>query len=159
MAHAGNSNMTIRVFAASDSMPQPADLQSWLDEHGHSAPLNVTGDDLGWLSIEFTAPSLDATIRIERYLTEEDDLRDELDTWAGWVENQPECEATTRLMQQIITTGQVFTIRAVASTNDANLITELEAIARWYARAAGGVYQMDGRGLCSASGDVLITEV
>ena len=47
----------------------------------------MTGDDLGWTSIAA------GDLLIERYLTEADDLRGELNTWAAWVESRwiPRC--------------------------------------------------------------------
>jgi hypothetical protein len=158
MARAGNSDMGIRVFAASEAMPQPVDLQRLLGDRGRSASLSVTGDDLGWLAIEFTAGESDATIRIERFLTDEDELRDELDTWAGWVESQPASVIATKLMQQIVSTRQVFTIRVIPPLEKLDRSSESETVAQWLAVVSKGVYQVDGCGFFGASGDILVAE-
>jgi hypothetical protein len=136
-------------------MPQPVDLQHFLHGQGIGGPLAVTGDDLGWLSIEFQVA--EGTIRIERFLTEEDELRDELDTWAGWIESQPATVTTTELMQRIISTRQVFTIRSVPAV-EGETQDNSEMVARWLARASQGVYQVDGRGFLGPSGELLLGE-
>jgi hypothetical protein len=143
--------MWYRVFASIDDAPQPADLQSLLRDAGLDLPIHVTGDDLGWTAIDipWTVP-----LRVERYLTEADDLRGELDTWAGWVESLPASSVTTSLMQQIVATRQLFTM----SCSAAAAATVYDRIAAFMARQARGIYQVDGRGFFAADGGLLLPE-
>src|SRR5262245_16787659 len=88
--------MWFRVFAPSETMPQPADVQQRLRELGRDVALDVKGDDLGWTSIDAGG------LRVERYLTDEDELRDELDAWAAVAE----AWGGEALMPRIIATRQ-----------------------------------------------------
>jgi hypothetical protein len=135
--------MWLRVFASTDTMPQPADVQQRLRELGRDVALDVKGDDLGWTSIDAGG------LRVERYLTEEDDLRDELDAWAAVAESWD----GESLMGQIIATRQLFTLHG---PNDSAAI--LEGLARVLAGATGSFYHADGRGFCAADGSLLLSE-
>ena len=136
--------MWFRVFAANETMPQPADLQARLREQGRDVALDVKGDDLGWTSIAAGG------LRMERYLTDEDDLRDELDAWAAVAEAWgDECG----LMQRLIAARQLYTLHG---PDDA--IEILDALARWLAGGTSGFYHADGRGFCAADGTLLLAE-
>lgn len=127
-----------RVFGLNELMPQPAELQSrfgWGEIH-------VRGDDLGWTSIEAD------TLRIERYLADADDIRDDLDAWAAWIESRPPFPQQTALMQQIISTKQLLTFQSESG----------EEIAKFLAAATEGLYQIDSRGLFAADGMLLLDE-
>jgi len=137
--------MWFRVFASTETMPQPADLQQRLRELGRNVSLDVKGDDLGWTSID------SAGLRIERYLTNEDDLRDELDAWAAVAESWGDGPAG--LMGRIIATRQLITLHG---PDDSAAI--FDALARWLASATTGFYQADGRGFCSSDGTLLLAE-
>jgi len=150
--------MGCRVFALSEAMPQPANLQRFLGETGCDAPLAVTGDDLGWLAIEIEPVEPASTLRIERYLTDDDELRDELDTWAAFVESRSDSASTTILMQRIVSTRQLFTVRVIPFVGATNTILTIEPIARWFARETDGIYQIDGRGFLTAAGELLMPD-
>jgi hypothetical protein len=135
--------MWFRVFAATETMPQPADVQQKLRELGRDVPLDVKGDDLGWTSIDAGG------LRVERYLTDEDELRDELDAWAAVAE----AWGGEALMPRIIGTRQLFTLHGPD-----NSAATLEALARFIAAATAGFYHADGRGFCAADGTLLLAE-
>jgi len=134
-----------RVFTSSNHMPQPADLQAMLREAGFDAPLDVKGDDLGWTTIDVP---LAAPLHIERFLTEEDDLRDELDTWAAVAESWG---ADGPLLERIIGTRQLFTVRGAGES------PAVELAARFLAERTGGLHQADGRGLLRPDGTALLS--
>ena len=79
-------NVWYRVFGLNATTP---DLVA-LSEHLHAAGLPVIahfrGDDLGWTGGELVLG--DQSVAVERFLTKEDDLRDDLNTWAGWLETR-----------------------------------------------------------------------
>jgi hypothetical protein len=124
-------------------MPQPADVQQKLRELGRDVALDVKGDDLGWTSIDAGG------LRIERYLTDEDDLREELDAWAAVAESW----GGESLMPRIIATRQLFTLY---SPDAASAV--LEELARFLAMETAGFYHADGRGFCAADGTLLLAE-
>jgi hypothetical protein len=123
-----------RVFGLNDVMPQPAEMQArfgW-------GEIAVRGDDLGWTSLEA------GNLRIERYLPEADDIRDELDAWAAWIETREQ----TDLMQHVISTRQMFTFESDSG----------ESIARWLAARTDGTYQIDSRGFFDRNGKLIVEE-
>ena len=71
--------MWYRVFCQTDAAPSPAELLAALEAAGLRVRGDFRGDDLGWtiadLSLGTSTP-----VRVERYLTEADDLRDDLNT-------------------------------------------------------------------------------
>jgi hypothetical protein len=75
-----------RVFGANESQPAPADLLA----HLHGAGLSVTGhfrgDDLGWFAAELVVAVGETPLQLERFLATEDGIRNELNTWAAWLE-------------------------------------------------------------------------
>jgi hypothetical protein len=139
--------MWFRVFAPTEMMPQPVELQQWLRELGLDLPIDVKGDELGWTTIDA------AGLRIERYLTDEDDLRDELDAWAAVVESWGDGPVATSLMQRIISTRQLLTLQG---GDDGG--TMIEGLAQFLAATTAGVYHADGRGFLSADGTLLLAE-
>ena len=78
--------MYFRVFSLRETTPDLAALLEHLHANGLPAIANFRGDDLGWTGGELILGDLSVTV--ERYLTKEDDLRDELNTWAGWLETR-----------------------------------------------------------------------
>src|SRR6476469_9168690 len=63
-----------RVFGITDTEPP---LQSL-------APESVQADDRGWFRAQVVVGR--TMTNVERYLADEDGIRDELNTWAAWVE-------------------------------------------------------------------------
>jgi hypothetical protein len=132
--------MWFRVFVPTEAMPQPAAIQALLG----GVPLDVKGDDLGWTSIDA------GELRMARYLTDEDDLRDELDAWAAVAESWGDAAG---LMGRIIATRQLITLHG---PDGAAAI--LEDVARRLATATDGFYHADGRGFFAADGSTLLGE-
>jgi hypothetical protein len=141
-----------RVFGLNDATPALAVLL----EHLHSQGLRVTGhfrgDDLGWTGGELVLD--DQSVAVERYLTKEDDLRDELNTWAGWLETRADQPRHGELMQHVIGTKQLITLRPADGASD----RLCDDACRWLAGKTDGVYQVDGRGFLAADGTVLLSE-
>lgn len=123
-------------------------------EHLHAAGLpavaHFRGDDLGWTGGELVLG--DQRVAVERYLTKEDDLRDDLNTWAGWLETRTDQPRHRELMRQVIGTKQLITLKAAEDTQ------RCEEVCRWLAAGTGAVYQIDGRGFFAADGTLLLTE-
>jgi hypothetical protein len=150
--------MWLRVFSRSDSNPSPVRLS----EHLHAAGLPVVptfkGDDLGWtegaLALAAGTPLL-----LARFLTVEDDLRDDLNGYAAELEGYSFQPAATGLMERVIQTKQLITVRKPVDHADELTLDRLaEATVTWLAAETDGVWQADGRGWFAADGTPLVTE-
>lgn len=132
-----------RVFGASETGPAPAAILERLN-----ALLPATGafhgDDAGWFRAELTVAG--GTLELERFLSTEQGIRAELNSWAAHVEASGDSPAHVRLMERLIQARQLFTLRG--SAPDAVCV----ALCGLLAAATDGVYQIDGRGFFAADG-------
>jgi hypothetical protein len=138
-----------RVFASGDAAPDLAELQQELYRLGAAAPARARGDDLGWTAVEIDLA--DGPLRVERYLAKEDDLRDDLNAWAAWLETREGEPNHRRLMERVVQSRQLFTLTAPAGGGPVGLC-------RWLAARTDGVYQIDGQGFFAADGTPLLAE-
>src|SRR4051812_3197995 len=100
--------MWYRVFASQSNGPVPSSLLEALHAQGFSVEGRFRGDDLGWFGCEFHFPA-GAPVYLERFLPKEDEIRDDLNTWAAWVEAQHYEPRRFDLMEKIVQTQQLFT--------------------------------------------------
>ena len=113
------------------------------------------GDDLGWTSGELRFSGAGTPVFVERYLASEDDVRDDLNAHAAELETYTHSPNHGRLMQHAIQTKQLITLRKpIDAANEVMLEQVLEESCRFFAVATNGVYQVDGRGWFSASGEL-----
>jgi hypothetical protein len=149
-----------RVFGTRDAGIEPAALLSALSGHvGHQVTGRFRGDELGWFEGELGLRG--TRLELQRYLAAEDDLRDELNTWAAWLESQEDQAESPRLMRHMIATAQLFAFRLAdrVAHEDAYLIEELcTGLCQLLARATDGIYQLDGKGFFDADGMLLVAE-
>jgi hypothetical protein len=148
-----------RVFGLDESPPDPAALV----EHLHAAGLPVRGDFRGdgpdWTGGQLTLRPGTTPVYLERYHTKDDDLRDDLNTWAAWLETQDHDPHHRPLMQHVIATKQLVTIRRPLDWPDEVALDRLcEAVCQFLAGRTAGVYQADGRGFFTADGALLLAE-
>jgi hypothetical protein len=144
--------MYFRVFSLNDETPDLAAMLEHLHAAGLPAIAHFRGDDLGWTGGDLVLG--DKAVTVERYLTKEDDLRADLNTWAGWLETRSDQPRHGELMQHVIGTKQLLTLRAA----DSALGSLCDEVCRWLAARTEGVYQADGRGFMSADGALLLPE-
>ena len=150
--------MWLRIFGRSLQLVPPVKLIERLHEMGFPVVPSFKGDDLGWtegsLAIESGSPIL-----LSRYLTKEDDLRDDLNAYAAELESMSFQPAAAGLMERVIQTQQLITVRKpVDFANEVRLDALCETICRTLAEFTDGVYQIDGRGWFAADGNQLIQE-
>ncbi|MBA4190256.1 MAG: hypothetical protein C0467_19905 [Planctomycetaceae bacterium] len=150
--------MWYRIFGRSESETSPASLA----EHLHAAGLLVEphfkGDDLGWTSGELRLPN-SSPVFVQRYLTKQDDLRDDLNAYAAELETCDYSPNNGMLMQHAIQTKQLITLRKpIDAADEVTMENLLETTCRFLATATEGVYQIDGRGWFSAGGELLLQE-
>jgi len=150
--------MWYRVFCRSEAEVKPAELQARAQQPGRPVTGDFRGDDLGWTAAELSLGS-GSPVYAERYLTGEDDLREDLNTWAAWLEAQDHEPNHARLMEHVIQSRQLVTIRKPMDHPNESAIEDLcRALCRTLAAAADGVYQVEGDGWYSAGGERLLTE-
>src|SRR5437879_733250 len=104
--------MWLRVFSIKEEAPKPESLLQHLQGQGFSVLGDFCGDALGWFRADFRLEGEGEPIHLQRYLTTEEELRDELNSWAAWLEEAQETPHTRRLMQQVVGSNQVFTLQA-----------------------------------------------
>jgi hypothetical protein len=151
--------MWCRVFGRSDIEPSPVALAERLHAVGVAAEPHFKGDDLGWTSGELRLPGGDTPVMLQRYLTAEDDIRDDLNSHAAELETMDYSPHNTRLMEHVIQTRQLVTLRRpVAAADEVAVEAALEEACRFLAEATDGVYQVDGRGWFAADGTLLVPE-
>src|SRR5207237_1102167 len=91
-------------------------------------------------------------VNVEHFWAQEDDLRDDLNAWAAWletVENNPHGAA---LMAHVIQTTQLFMIES-SDHNEKQL-----DLCCFLAGTTEGVFQIDGKGFFSKDGCLLVPE-
>ena len=145
--------MYFRVFGLAGDSPDLAALLEHLHARGLPAVAHFRGDDLGWTGGDLVLG--DSTVTVERYLTREDDLRDDLNTWAGWLETRSDQPRHAELMQHVIGTKQLVTLRPPPGGAADGFCDE---VCRWLAAQTAGVYQVDGRGFIAADGTLLLPD-
>jgi len=151
--------MWSRVFGCNDTTPEPAELSVYLRTLGLPTAGQLRGDDLGWTGMELNLPAGGTPVYVERYLTGTDDLRDDLNTWAAWLETQDHEPRHRSLMEHIIGTRQLVTIRRPLDHADEVTLERLcTAVCQWLAMRTDGVYQVDGEGFYAADGTLLLHE-
>jgi hypothetical protein len=148
-----------RVFGSNDAQIPPAALLEHLAGFGSKATGRFRGDDRGWFHAELALPEEGGQIELERYLAEEEGIRDELNTWAAWLETQEDNPQHGRLMQHVIASRQVFTLHlAETAEGGAEGAGVCQSLCRFLAAQTAGVYQVDGQGIFAADGALLVKE-
>lgn len=150
--------MWYRVFGSTLHEPAPAALAAHLHALGLVVEPHFKGDDLGWTEGELRFAT-GSPVLLARYLTKEDDLRDDLNAHAAELETMTYSPNSVPLMERVIQTQQLVTLRKpVDVPNEVLLERVLEECARFLATATEGVYQIDGRGWFTAAGELLVQE-
>lgn len=151
--------MWYRVFGLDEREASPAALAAHLHALGLPVEPHFKGDDLGWTSGELRLPGARTPIFLERYLASTDEIRDDLNAHAAELETCTYSPNHERLMQHAIQTKQLITLRKpIDAADEVMLDLVLEESCRFLATATDGVYQIDGRGWYSASGEQLLQE-
>jgi hypothetical protein len=126
---------------------------------GIAAVPHFKGDDHGWTTGELHLPSGGTPILMARYLTVEDDLRNDLNAYAAELETMTHSPHATRLMEQVIQTQQLMTIRKpIDHADESQLDRACEALVVYLARQSDGFYQIDRRGWFSSTSELLVEE-
>ncbi|OAI45877.1 hypothetical protein AYO44_02460 [Planctomycetaceae bacterium SCGC AG-212-F19] len=151
--------MWFRIFGTRDTIPAPAALLEHLQTQGMRVEGHFKGDDLGWFDVDFVLPGAAQPLHLDRYLTEADDLRDQLNAWAAWLEAQEGSETAHRLMQHMIAVQQLFTLSCPRDRSEEEATAGFcQELCRYLAKQTDGVYQIDNQGFFAPDGKLLIKE-
>jgi len=150
--------MWYRVFCRSESSLSPSSLLEHL--HANALPVagHFKGDDLGWTGAEliFGAGS---PIYVERFLAKEDNLRADLNSWAGFLETCDYSPNHAMLMERVIQAQQLITLRKPIDHSDEVSVDKLcLAVCGFLAELADGIYQIDDDGWYAADGELFLKE-
>jgi hypothetical protein len=146
-----------RVFGTTEAQPAPERLL----EHLHQAGLPVSGkfrgDEEGWFEVELIPADGGASLFLHCYGAKEEGIRSELNTWAGWLETKENHPERDRLMQHMVSTRQIYTMKGPAAHEEWAIQTCL-MICRFLAKETSGIYQIDGQGFYDSAGTLLLAE-
>ena len=146
--------MWYRIFGSNDTEPTPAALLEHLNGLGAAVSGEFHGEG-GWFGADLVVAGAVRMV-LERFLASEEGIRAELNSWAAWLETcAPEAEQV-RLMERMIQARQLFTLQRPDDAEAAGPVCV--ALCQFLARATGGTYQIDGRGLFAADGTLLAEE-
>lgn len=151
--------MWYRVFGRSADEVPAAELAGHLHAAGLPVEPHFKGDDLGWTAGELRLPGLNTPVSLERYLTAEDDIRADLNSYAAILETCDYSPNSGPLMERVIQMRQMVVIRKpVDAVDEVALEKLLLETCRFLAARTDGVYQIDGQGWFAADGTLLVQE-
>lgn len=151
--------MWYRVFGKSEVEIPPVALAEHLHARGLAIEPHFRGDDLGWTVGELRLPRGGTPVILNRYLAEEDDLRDDLNTFAAILETQDYSANNTTLMQHVIQTQQLIAMRKpLDAVDEVTLDRVMLETCRFLAEQADGVYHIEDQGWFTPTGELLLEE-
>jgi len=153
--------MWSRVFGAESAEVSPASILEHLHQHNLMVEGRFRGDDLGWTACELALPiEPGSPITIERYLTKEDDLRADLNSWAAGLEAAADYSPNApSLMERVIQTQQLFTVhRPIDHRDEVTLERLIQTVCQYLATRTMGFYQIDQQGFYDRDGTLLVEE-
>jgi hypothetical protein len=147
-----------RVFGSSDEAPAPAAILAAFRGLGAEVRGDFTGDDAGWYAADLAAGA-GTPLRLERFLAGEEGIRAELNNWAAWLETCDWSPHAVPLMERVIQTRQLFTLRRPLDHADEVLVERLcVGLCRFLAAVTEGLWQADDEGFFAADGTLLVQE-
>lgn len=143
-----------RVFGTNESDVEPGSLLGHLNSQRYPVRGKFHTDSFGWYEVEIIREDADQTYELQRYFADEEGLRDDLNTWAAAIERL-DTPHRRRLMQNMISTTQLFTLRATTGKAEHDFCKRL---CQFLASETRGVYQVDEMGFFDAAGELLAWE-
>jgi hypothetical protein len=150
-----------RVFGTNDVEPASSGLVEHLRGFFlEDSTVRFPRDEHGWYAADVLIPQWQTPWRLNRYCAGHDDIRDELNSWAAWLETVEGNQHRDWLMSHLINTRQVFTFEL--EIGDLHPIGKMSqwshGLCQLLARATAGVYQIDRQGFFAADGELLVGE-
>ena len=151
--------MWYRVFGRTVFEVSPAAIAGHLHALGIAVEPHFRGDDLGWTAGELKLPAGGTPVMMNRYLTGEDGLRAELNVFAAELETRDYSPNHTRLMEHVIQSQQLVTMRKPIDAADEIVLEKvLLEVCQVLATRIDGVYQIDDVGWFASDGTLLLQE-
>jgi hypothetical protein len=152
-------SLWLRVFGTNEIQPEPAALLEYLRSIGPEATGHFRGDEEGWFAAELIIAAGETPLHLERFLSSEEGIRAELNAWAAWLETCDYSPNHQRLMEHMVNTKQLFTVRRPIDHANEILVEKMcVEICQYLARSTDGIYQADGQGFFTADGSMLLQE-
>jgi hypothetical protein len=142
-----------RVFGRRDAAPAAEAILAHLGGRGLAVAGRFDGAGEGWFSAEL-AFGEGAPAHLERFLASEEGIRAELNSWAAYLETCDDSPQHLGLMERVIQSRQLFTLRRPSDHAGAGCVE----VCRFLAAATDGFYQADGEGFFEADGGLLVRE-
>src|SRR5262249_3057262 len=99
-----------RVFSISDREPEPVAILEHLRDIDEHVTGHFKGDEHGWTQCQIVFDHDATPLHLERFVVSQDDIRDDLNAWAAWLETMEQHPNHAGLMQHVIQTKQLFTV-------------------------------------------------
>ena len=148
-----------RVFGSGAVQPPPEALLEHLRGLGVAGPVHFRGDEDGWTAAEIVLSEGISPLVVECFLASEDGIRAELNNWAAWLETCDYSPHHGELMERVIQTRQLYTLRRpLDHADEVRLEKVCVGICRALAAETDGVYQSDAEGFFAADGTLLLQE-
>jgi hypothetical protein len=145
-----------RVFGRAETPVPKGLLTDSLHRFGEKVTVEFEGEDWGQFTVTYGKGS---PLVMERFHVTEEGIRAELNTWAGFLETCDYSPSYISLMEHMIQTVQLFTLRRPIDVSDEVLVEDLcEILCQVIAQATDGVYQIDHVGFHTAEGTLLLKE-
>lgn len=151
--------MWYRIFAATPNVPNVQALLAYVsDQKTKIHGLFQHAPDEEWFVLELVFGS-GSSVCIERFLANEPGIREELNSWAGYLETLDYSSKAVPLMERTIQAHQMYTLRRpIDHANEVLLDHVCLQACTFLAQSTGGFYHIDGRGFFEADGQVLVEE-
>ncbi len=147
-----------RVFGRSDAEVKPDALSAHLAAAGVGTATFFPPGDASWLraEIQFAATS---PVSLECFRSDEDGIRAELNSWAAFLETCDYEPNHAALMERVIQSRQLFTLRKPVDCPDEILLERVcTGLCRFLSEQTDGMWQSDGEGFFAADGTLLLQE-
>jgi hypothetical protein len=147
-----------RVFGGSAAPVEPGAVLAFLNGLDARVTGRFAGDDAGWFRAELAFADT-APLYLERFLASEEGIRGELNAWAAFLETCDYSPNHLPLMEQVVGTAQLFTLRRPIDHADEVLVERLcVGLCQFLARVTDGIYQADDQGFFATDGTLLLQE-
>jgi hypothetical protein len=147
-----------RVFGRDNTEVQPGDLLAHLAAAGGDVTSAFAPSGHEWRAAEFRFATT-TPIHLERFRADEEGIRAELNSWAAFLETCDYEPNHAALMERVIQTQQLFTLRKPIDCVDETLAERLCVdTCRFLSERTDGVWQADDEGFFAADGTLLLKE-
>jgi hypothetical protein len=144
-----------RVFGRSNSEVSRDALRAHL---GSAITCIFSSDTSAWQSAELHFATT-TPLHLECFQAEEEGIRGELNSWAAFLETCDYDPNHAALMERVVQTKQLFTLRRPIDNSDDVLVERLcTGLCRFLAAETDGIWQADDEGFFAADGTLLLRE-